>query len=349
MNYILYDPEDIENFYPFTLTRPLCQMRVFGGTIKEHWENYLGCSVSVLTRDYLANLHPVKWKKNENILINSRYLPKDDNINNHLFQPFDEKVSLQVVQEQFLKDIFPKEIVKSLFSFHSNLDFISKFHEYNLLYKSNLDCSKNQLLDDQDGPIVIEDNVNIMPGAMIKGPVYICSGSTIKMGAKIYGPTVIGPHCKIGGEVSNCIFLGFSNKAHDGFLGHSIIGEWCNIGAGTNNSNLKNDYGNVKIWNYLSEKFKDSEQQFLGLFMGDHTKCAINTSFNTGTTIGVNCNIFGVGFPRNFIPSFSWGGSHGLKRYDFNKAMIVAERVMSRRDYQLTQDYINMLKFIHDV
>ena len=156
----------------------------------------------------------------------------------------------------------------------------------NIIYyiKAILIAPKNPFLDDQDGPIVIEDNVNIMPGAMIKGPVYICSGSTIKMGAKIYGPTVIGPHCKIGGEVSNCIFLGFSNKAHDGFLGNSIIGEWCNIGAGTNNSNLKNDYGNVKMWDYMNREFKDSAQQFLGLFMGDHTKCAINTSFNTGTT-----------------------------------------------------------------
>ena len=349
MNYILYDPKDIENFHPFTLTRPLCEMRVFGGTIKEHWERYLGCSVSVLTRDYLTKLYPAKWKKNGNILINSKYLPIDGSANNHLFQPYDEKISLQFVQDQFDKLITCKEKIKSLFSFQSNVDIVSQFQSYNLFTQSNIDCSDNNLLDDKDGPIIIEDNVTIMPGVMIKGPVYICSGSIINMGAKIYGPTVIGPHCKIGGEVSNCIFLGFANKAHDGFLGHSIIGEWCNIGAGTNNSNLKNDYGNVKTWNYLSTKFKDSGQQFLGLFMGDHTKCAINTSFNTGTTIGVNCNIFGVGFPRNFIPSFSWGGSQGLKRYDFHKAMIVAERVMSRRDCQLTQDYINMLKFIHDM
>ena len=166
------------------------------------------------------------------------------------------------------------------------------------------------------------------------------------MGAKIYGPTIIGPYCKIGGEVSNCIFLGYSNKSHDGFLGHSIIGEWCNIGAGTTSSNLKNDYGSVKMWNFLEKKFTDSGRQFLGLYMGDHSKCAINTTFNTGTTIGVNCNVFGAGFPRNFIPSFSWGGSQGIKVYDFVKAISVAERVMLRRGVELSEEYIKMLRMI---
>ena len=184
---------------------------------------------------------------------------------------------------------------------------------------------------------------------MIRGPVHICKGSTIKMGAKIYGPTIIGPYCKIGGEVSNCIFLGYSNKAHEGFLGHSIIGEWCNIGAGTSNSNLKNDYGTVKRWDYSEGQFIDYGEQFLGLYMGDHSKCAINTSFNTGTTVGVNCNIFGSGFPRNFIPSFSWGGAQGVKPYDFEKAISVAEIVMDRRGMKLTDEYIKMLRAVHDI
>jgi len=159
---------------------------------------------------------------------------------------------------------------------------------------------------------------------------------------------VIGPYCKIGGEVSNSIFLGYSNKAHDGFLGHSIIGEWCNIGAGTNNSNLKNDYGTVKMWDYVDKKFKDSGNQFLGMYMGDHSKCAINTSFNTGTTIGVNCNIFGAGFPRNIISSFSWGGAQGVKKYKFEKALSVAEIVMRRRGVKLQSEYVKMLRIIYD-
>ena len=176
------------------------------------------------------------------------------------------------------------------------------------------------------------------------------------MGTKIYGNTIIGPKCKIGGEVSDSIFLGFSNKAHDGFLGHSIIGEWCNIGAGTSNSNLKNDYSAVKMWDYFTRKFQlscsiDSLDftQFLGLYMGDHSKCAINTSFNTGTTVGVNCNIFGSGFPRNFIPSFSWGGSQGIKEYDLTKAILVAKQVMKRRGVDVEKKYIDMMKMVHDI
>ncbi|RPG58180.1 MAG: glucose-1-phosphate thymidylyltransferase [Flavobacteriales bacterium TMED191] len=349
MNYILYDPEDIENFYPFTLTRPLCQMRVFGGTIKEHWEKYLGCSVSVLTRHHLTSVYPTQWDVKENTFINSKYLPIENIENEELFQNFSDRVSLEFVQNKFSEDILPKHIIKSLFSFQSNLDIISQFQSYTTIFKSNIDCSKNILFDDKDGPIYIEKNVTIMPGVMIKGPVHICEGATIKMGAKIYGPTVIGPYCKVGGEVSSSIFLGYSNKAHDGFLGNSIIGEWCNIGAGTSTSNLKNDYGSIKMWNYHLNKFEDSGQQFLGLFMGDHTKCAINTSFNTGTTVGVNCNIFGVGFHRNFINSFSWGGSQGFKKYDFKKAINVAEKVMSRRNHKLTKEYISMLKFVYEM
>ena len=212
-----------------------------------------------------------------------------------------------------------------------------------------INCNQSVFLNDDDGPIIIEDNVCIMEGAMIKGPVYISEGSTIKMGAKIYGPTVIGPYCKIGGEVSKSIFLGYANKSHDGFLGHSIIGEWCNIGAGTSNSNLKNNYDTVKMWDYSINKFQDTGLQFLGLYMGDHSKCAINTSFNTGTTIGVNCNLFGVGFPRNFISSFSWGGAQGMKLYDFDKAVSVLEKVMKRRDVKLTDKYVKMLRCVYDM
>ena len=392
MNYILFDPPEIEKFYPFTLTRPLAEMRVFGGTIKELWEQFLGCKVSYLTSPYLSELYMTKWT-DQNILIPSTHLPKLDHgissisqLENHSLKIIKDSCDLKTAQYTFSKyhmsedsqhnriisiknkngeyaylydclgnmheqldgDTLPTSLISKLMSTVNQLDVIP----------CNLKQLKNKFpnvfFNDDYGPIIIDEDVLIMEGAVIKGPVHICSGSTIKMGAKIYGPTIIGPKCKIGGEVSNCLFLGYSNKAHDGFLGHSIIGEWCNIGAGTSNSNLKNDYGFVKMWDYSKGQFNESanngvKSQFLGLYMGDHSKCAINTSFNTGTTVGVNCNIFGFGFPRNFIPSFSWGGPQGIKEYDLNKAIFVAKKVMQRRDVELGDKYDNMLSAVHNI
>lgn len=170
-----------------------------------------------------------------------------------------------------------------------------------------------------------------MEGAIIKGPVVLCEESTIKAGAKIYGPTTIGPHSKVGGEVSNSVIFGYSNKAHDGFLGNSVIGEWCNLGADTNNSNLKNNYSVVKLWNYVENKAVATGLTFCGLIMGDHSKCGINTMFNTGTVVGVSANIYGGNFPPKFIPSFSWGGAEGFTTYELEKACETAERVYERR------------------
>jgi UDP-N-acetylglucosamine diphosphorylase/glucosamine-1-phosphate N-acetyltransferase len=171
----------------------------------------------------------------------------------------------------------------------------------------------------------------------------------LKMGAKIYGATTLGPHCKVGGEVNNAVLMGYSSKAHDGYLGNSVIGEWCNIGADTNTSNLKNTYEDVKLWNYPKQSFVKTGMQFLGLIMGDHSKCAINTMFNTGTVVGVSANIFGAGFPRNFIPSYSWGGgSSAYETYDFKKAMLVAERVLERRQLTLSEEDRAILKHIYD-
>lgn len=346
MNYILYDTEDIDLFYPFTFTRPLSEMRLASGTVREIWQKFLGERVSCLTRNHIKDLYPAKWGK-KNVLINSAILPNDKNVQNS-FLFYKEKVTLDRVQKDFNNKIklFKKNELK--ISLQSNKDFLFEMFNHCGKLKSNYSETENVFFDDSTGPIYLEENVQIMSGAMIKGPVYICRGSTIKMGAKIYGPTVIGPQCKIGGEISNCIFLGHSNKAHDGFLGHSIIGEWCNIGAGTCNSNLKNDYGEVKMWNYRLNKFVNSEMQFLGMFMGDHSKCSINSSFNTGTTIGVCCNLFGPGLHRNYIPSFSWGGNNGFKAYQFEKAIEVAEIVMRRRNVKISKKYIKMFRNIHD-
>jgi UDP-N-acetylglucosamine diphosphorylase/glucosamine-1-phosphate N-acetyltransferase len=275
------------------------------------------------------------------VLICSDSIPKD---NDNILNIGAEMMSLKQIQKEWALK-FPGYKP----DFNSNNDFLNNQMSFWKDTVSNVDVSSNALFNDENGPIIIEENVTIMEGAMIRGPVHICNGSVIKMGAKIYGPTVIGPYCKVGGEVSDSIFLGYANKSHDGFLGHSIVGEWCNIGAGTSSSNLKNDYSTIKMWNYDKQQFIDSKQQYLGLYMGDHSKSAINTSFNTGTTIGVNCNIFGAGFPRNFIPSFSWGGSQGIKNYNIDKAIAVANKVMARRNMLLTAEYENLLRSVFDI
>ena len=181
------------------------------------------------------------------------------------------------------------------------------------------------------GPIYIGSNTEVMEGCMLRGPIAIGADSIIKMGAKIYGPSTFGPGCRIGGEVARSIFFGNSNKAHDGYLGDSVLGEWCNLGADTNNSNLKNNYSEVKLWDYETERFEKTGQQFVGLIMGDHSKCAINTMFNTGTVVGAFANVYGAGFPRNFIPDFSWGGPDGYRTYKFAEACETASLVMARR------------------
>ncbi len=193
-------------------------------------------------------------------------------------------------------------------------------------------------LNAMGGPIYIGPEALVMEGALLRGSVAICAHAVVKMGAKVYGGTTIGPWCKVGGEVQNVVFFGYSNKGHEGYLGNSVVGEWCNFGADTNCSNLKNDYSEVKLWSYEKEGFVPTAQQFCGLFMGDHSKCGINTMFNTGTVVGVSANIFGAGYPRNFIPSFAWGGPAGWSTYRFDKALATAERVMQRRGVALTPD-----------
>ncbi len=188
-----------------------------------------------------------------------------------------------------------------------------------------------------NGPVYIGSNATVMEGSNLRGPVAVCDHAVIKMGARIYGPSVIGPWCKAGGEVSHSILLEYANKAHDGYLGDSILGAWCNIGAGTNISNLKNNYTEIRMWNYVRESFEHTGRMFLGIVMGDHSKCGIGTMFNTGTTVGVSANIFGEGYPRTYIPSFSWGGPKGWQTYQLGKALVTAEIVMARRDVELTE------------
>jgi UDP-N-acetylglucosamine diphosphorylase/glucosamine-1-phosphate N-acetyltransferase len=196
------------------------------------------------------------------------------------------------------------------------------------------------------GPVYIGKHAEIMEGAMIRGPLALLDHAKIKMGAKIYGASTFGPYCKVGGEINNSVIIGYSNKGHDGFLGNALLGEWCNLGADTNNSNLKNNYGEIRLWNYDSGKFDRTGQQFCGLIMGDHSKSGINTMFNTGTVVGVAANIFGGSFPRTFIPSFAWGGSNGYSSHNFEKACETAERMMQRRSIEFTDHDRSILEHI---
>ncbi len=190
------------------------------------------------------------------------------------------------------------------------------------------------VLDATSGPIFIDRDATIMAGALIEGPVYVGHKSAIKMGAKIYEGTTIGEVCKVGGEVEESIFHSYSNKQHDGFVGHAYLGQWVNLGACTSNSDLKNDYGNVKV--IVEGEMVDTGSMFVGATIGDHTKTGINTILNTGTVLGVGCNIFGADFPPKYIPSFSWGGAGGLQEYRLEKCLQVARRVMGRRQLDLT-------------
>ena len=205
------------------------------------------------------------------------------------------------------------------------------------------------ILNTTAGPIYIGKDAEIMEGSVVRGPLAMCEHSALKLSTKVYGPTTLGPHCKVGGEVNNVVFQAYSNKGHDGFLGNAVLGEWCNIGADSNNSNLKNNYEEVRLWSYETEGFARTGLQFCGLMMGDHSKCGINTMFNTGTVVGVSANIFGSGFPRNFVPSFSWGGASGFSTYLTSKAFQTARIVMARRQVEFTDEDAKILEHVFEV
>jgi len=206
---------------------------------------------------------------------------------------------------------------------------------------------EHSILNATKGPIYVAQGAEIMEGCIVRGGLAMCEGSVLKLGAKVYGATTLGPYCKVGGEINNSVLTGYSSKGHEGFLGNSVLGEWCNLGADTNTSNLKNNYAKVKLWSYDDERFVDTGLQFCGLVMGDHSKTGINTMLNTGTVVGVNANIFGSGYPRNFVPSYSWGGASGFKTYLSNKSLEVAEVVMARRNKSLAEADVKILESVY--
>ncbi len=364
-NLILFDDATIRgNLQPFTFSRPIADIRIGILTIRDKWQHVTGSTASILTEAYLSKKYPVK-KESTNLLINAAVLP-DENL---LKEIGGLKSGESLMKDETVIAVLSKEaalpkkasgkskqysaevvVIRNMWDIFSKNDkaLIADFNLLTKGRKSQKPDSTNQVLGTDvfieegakvscsvlnsiTGPIYIGKDAEVMEGSLIRGPFALCEHSTLKMGSKIYGATTIGPHSKVGGEVNNSVIFGFSNKAHDGFLGNSVIGEWCNIGADSNNSNLKNNYADVKLWHYPSATFTDTGLQFCGLFMADHSKCGINTMFNTGTVVGFSANVFGAGFPRNFIPSFSWGGGHGFSTYSLQKAVETAERVMKRR------------------
>lgn len=377
MNFILFDDSSWHSLLPLTFTRPVCEIRVGVFTIKEKWLKHLQANdISYRTQTYLKVKFPIKLAS-RNLLICGAVLPdkllaerilrlKSDealyqneeliavNLSGERVETFNYESFTAIKKQHFDGKI--RKISHPWHIFMHNAEEIENdihllepesksspiSHTNNIIAPENVYAAPGAkveyaTINASAGPVYLGRDSEVMEGSVIRGPFSLGEHSVLKLLTKIYGATSIGPHCKIGGEVNNCSIIGFSNKAHDGFLGNSVLGEWCNIGADSNNSNLKNNYANVKLWNYQEERFIDTGLQFCGLIMGDHSKCGINTMFNTGTVVGISANIFGSGFPRNFIPSFSWGGASGFKDYKLERALEVAELVMKRRNISLSQ------------
>ncbi|PKA83925.1 UDP-N-acetylglucosamine diphosphorylase/glucosamine-1-phosphate N-acetyltransferase [Ulvibacter sp. MAR_2010_11] len=383
MNYILFDGNVRNQLLPFTFTRPVADIRVGILTLREKWEKHLGFTTTTVTEDYLSEKWPMV-EMDQNVLINASFIPSEKLtetikglLENQAVFYEDEPIAFFTTEGQevdFDGYTILQYTEEDVLRIENTWDIFSKNHEaikrdYSLITKGRTSLpipettvafNKEQIfieegaklplcsLNATEGPIYIGKNAEIMEGSMIRGPFALCEGATVKMAAKIYSGTTVGPYCKVGGEVNNSVLFGYSNKGHDGFLGNSVIGEWCNLGADTNNSNLKNNYAEVRLWNYETESFARTGLQFCGLMMGDHSKCGINTMFNTGTVVGVSANIFGSGFPRNFIPSFSWGGSGGMTTFKTDKAFEVAQVVMSRRGVEFTQPDARILEHIFE-
>lgn len=372
MNYILFDGPVRTALLPFTFTRPVADIRIGILTIREKWEKYLGYTSTTITEEYLMDKFPMV-EMEANVLINAAYLPNEvlaemvsaleenqaifagDEVVAFYTKDTQEEVDFDhyeiiectddVIKVEHVWDIFKKNDI----ALREDFELLTEGRKslpipasVNTIAPENIFIEQGAKLEfvtlnASTGPIYIGKNTEIMEGSIIRGPFALCEGAVVKLAAKVYGATTVGPECRIGGEVSNSVLFGYSNKGHDGFLGNSVLGEWCNLGADTNNSNLKNNYEEVKLWNYEKGGFVKTGLQFCGLIMGDHSKSGINTMFNTGTVVGVCANIFGSGFPRNFIPSFSWGGAAGMVTYDVKKAFETARIVMSRRNVEFTE------------
>lgn len=384
MQLVFSDAQYWEDFLPLTFTKPISELRCGILTFAERWEKLLDIrDKRYITEEYLEVKYP-RYEKKESLLIVPNFLPTEkvlDQIKNLQFgealvyenELLVAKINLEnfgLHQIEKMTDIEEELTVfkhpTDLFSFNEkaiNFDFdlltngrISQpLSETNGFLGNKEDIFIEEgaeiefaTINAKTGKIYIGKNAEVMEGCNLRGPVALCEGAKFNLGAKIYGATTIGPYSKIGGEVNNIVVQGYSNKGHDGFVGNSVIGEWCNFGADTNSSNLKNNYSEVKLWSYKHKKFVGMGLQFTGVIMGDHAKTAINTQLNTGTIIGVAANIFKTGFPPNLVDNFSWGGMRGDEKFTINKAYEVAEKMMNRRKISLTQADKDILRYIFE-
>jgi UDP-N-acetylglucosamine diphosphorylase/glucosamine-1-phosphate N-acetyltransferase len=384
MNFILFDGPRRNHLLPFTFTRPVAEIRVGIMTLRERWEAFLKVSTSSLTEDFLSIKFPISLEI-INIFIDASVLPTVDLVkavhslkkgdrlmSNELIVAYssDEPKSSEHLNEfnriEFSGDFLQIKNTWDIFDknadiLQSDFDFITKGRTSQTISKTNHLIHPERIfleegakveysiLNATDGPIYLGKDSEIWEGSLIRGGLALCEYAIVKMGGKIYGATTIGPHSKVCGEISNSVIFGYSSKGHEGYLGNAVLGEWCNIGADSNNSNLKNNYAKVRLWDYATERFEQTGLQFCGLMMGDHSKTAINTMFNTGTVIGVNSNIYVPGFPRNFIPSFSWGGASGFTAYLPEKAFEAAKVMMARRGVEFDDVEANILTHVFEI
>jgi len=384
MNYILFDGTVRKSLLPLTFTKPVAELRIGILTIREKWETYLGFTTTTLTEDYLEEKFPMV-EMEQNVMINASFLPtlsltekimelrenqaifKEEEVIAFFTTDSQEEVDFDNYEQiEFESEVLQIKNTWDLFSLNeialkADFDLITEGRKsqpipegVRFINMENIFIEEGaeilfSVLNASKGPIYIGKDALIMEGSLIRGPFAMGENSVVKMGAKIYGATTIGPFCTVGGEVNNSILSGYSNKGHDGFLGNSVLGEWCNIGADSNNSNLKNNYSEVRLWNYETENFAKTGLQFCGLIMGDHSKCAINTMFNTGTVVGISANIYGSNFPRNFIPSFSWGGAAGFSTYQLDKVYETAKLVMKRRGVEFDEKEQRILEHIFEI
>lgn len=371
MNCILFDGDRRHALLPFTFTRPVSDIRIGILTIKEKWERRLNRTFSYLTTDYLSVKFPMN-KEKDNWFINGSVLPDHYLIEAVLDLKLGEALwhkdlllayrNVEVASQGQINELKRIEFSQEPFQIRNTWDIFSLNgkaleDDFELITKGRISAPISDtnrvikperifleegasvefsILNATEGPIYLGKDALVMEGNLIRGGFALGDHGVVKMGAKIYGPTTVGPYGKVCGEINNSVIFGYSSKGHDGYLGNSVLGEWCNIGADSNNSNLKNNYDKVKLWSYESERFEPTGLQFCGLMMGDHSKTAINTMFNTGTVIGVSCNIYTPGFPRNFVPSYSWGGASGFTTYMPEKAFEAAKVMMARRGVEFT-------------
>jgi UDP-N-acetylglucosamine diphosphorylase/glucosamine-1-phosphate N-acetyltransferase len=383
MNYILFDGTVRNALLPFTFTRPVADIRIGILTIREKWEQYLGSTTTTLTEEYLMEKYPMV-EMEQNIMINASFLPNAilvdliQNLEQNQAVVYQEEIVAfytndsqeEVNFEQYDLVLYEGDLMqientwdifaKNDSALRDDFNLITADRTSQPIPKSvNVIAPENIFIEEgaklefvtlnaSTGPIYIGKNSEIMEGSVIRGPFALCESGRVKLATKVYGATTVGPHSVIGGEVNNSVLFGYSNKGHDGFLGNSVLGEWCNIGADSNNSNLKNNYEEVRLWSYETEGFAKTGLQFCGLMMGDHSKCGINTMFNTGTVVGVSANIFGAGFPRNFVPSYSWGGASGFTTYITSKAFQTAKIVMARRNVEFTEQDAAILTHVFE-